>query len=74
MGSEIVLMDKLNGVGIYDTLEKSFIGFRKKKKQYQRYENKIKSVWTKPQFAKSAFKEHTGTYFSDQSRYEIRSL
>ena len=74
MRSEIVLMNKLEGIGIWDTVENSFIGFKKIKTEYQQFENKIKSVWTKSNFAKSAFKEHTGIYFKDQDRYIIKGF
>lgn len=74
MSSEIVLMNKLEGVGIWDTVENSFIGFRKVKKPYQQFENKIKSVWSKNNFAKSAFREHTGIFFREQDRYIIKGF
>ena len=70
--SDIILMNKIEGWGIYDTVENSFIGFRKKKLPAQQSENKVKSIWTKENFAKSAFKEATGIFFRDQDRYIVR--
>lgn len=74
MSSEIVLINKEVGFGIYDTVEKSFIGFRKKQKPFQTSKNKTKMCWNEMRHAKSAFKLHTDVTFNEQTRYKIKKF
>ena len=64
---EIILVDKVDGFRIYDTVENSFIGFRLGLKE----DGPIKSIWNKAHHAKSAFRHHTGIFYNEQSRYVI---
>lgn len=67
--SRIVLIKDQVGYGIYDELEKSFIGLIQK-----RGSGVPKTVWAKIGFAKSAFKQHTGTKFDTQRRYTVKPI
>lgn len=67
--SRIVLIKDQVGYGIYDQMEKSFIGLIQK-----RGSGVPKTVWDKPGFAKSAFKQHTGTKFDTQHRYTVKPI
>lgn len=67
--SRIVLVKDQVGYGIYDQMEKSFIGLVQK-----RGSGVPKTVWAKIGFAKSAFKQHTGTKFDTQNRYVVKPI
>lgn len=67
---KIVVLDHVVAYGIYDTVEDSFIGFGNGNDR----SHKLKYFWTAEGYAKSAFKLHTGEFFRDQTRYQVRTL
>lgn len=67
--AEIVLIDKDESYGIYDKVEKTFIGFRGIKETSS---NKVKFMWEKARYASAAFNNAFGHPIKNQSRYEVR--
>lgn len=71
--SRVVKLNKDNGFMIYDTEDNCHIGFILGRRSHYNTRG-TKHLWSKAQYAKSAFKEHTGTRFDDQTRFIIKEV